>query len=140
MDGVVKALETGRGRVVMRGVANFEDMKNGRVRIVVTEVPFMVNKASMIEKTAALINDKKIEGISELRDESDRNGIRVVYELKTRCGGRSGFEQSFQTHAFAIIFQRKQYCARKRQTRSVESERFDSSFRRAQARSSYSQN
>jgi DNA gyrase subunit A len=82
MDGVVKALETGRGRVVMRGVANFEDMKSGRVRIVVTVVPFMVNKASMIEKTAALINEKKIEGISELRDESDRNGIRVVYELK----------------------------------------------------------
>lgn len=82
MDGVIKALETGRGRVVMRGVAAFEEAKNGRERIVVTEIPFMVNKAMMIEKTAALVNEKRIEGISEIRDESDRNGIRVVYELK----------------------------------------------------------
>ena len=82
MDGVVKALETGRGRVVMRGVASFEDMKNDRVRIVITEIPYMVNKAMMIEKTAALVNEKKIEGISEIRDESDRRGIRIVYELK----------------------------------------------------------
>lgn len=82
MDGVIKALETGRGRVVMRAIANFEETKTGRERIVVTEIPYMVNKAMMIEKTAALINDKRIEGISEIRDESDRNGIRIVYELK----------------------------------------------------------
>lgn len=82
MDGVIKALETGRGRVVMRAVAHFEETKAGRERIVVTEIPYMVNKAMMIEKTAALVNDKRIEGISEIRDESDRNGIRVVYELK----------------------------------------------------------
>ena len=82
MDGVMKALETGRGRVVIRSVAAFEETKSGRERIVVTEIPYMVNKAQMIEKTAALVNDKRIEGISEIRDESDRKGIRVVYELK----------------------------------------------------------
>lgn len=82
MDGVIKALETGRGRIVMRSVASFETMKSGRERIVVTEIPYMVNKAMMIEKTAALVNEKRIEGISEIRDESDRKGIRVVYELK----------------------------------------------------------
>jgi DNA gyrase subunit A len=82
MDGVVKALETGRGRVVIRSVTHFEQTKTGRDMIVVTEIPYMVNKALMIEKTAALVNEKKIEGISEIRDESDRQGIRVVYELK----------------------------------------------------------
>lgn len=82
VDGVIKAMETGRGRVVMRSVSRFETMKNGRERIIVTEIPYMVNKAVMIEKTAALVNEKKIEGISEIRDESDRKGIRIVYELK----------------------------------------------------------
>lgn len=81
-DGVKKAYETGRGRVVMRAVTHFEETKSGREQIVVTELPYQVNKASMIEKTAELVNDKKIEGISTIRDESDRRGIRVVYELK----------------------------------------------------------
>ncbi|WP_281616283.1 DNA gyrase subunit A [Flammeovirga sp. SubArs3] len=81
-DGVKKALETGRGRVVMRAVTDFEQTSSGREQIVVTEIPYMVNKANMIEKTADLVNDKKIEGISAIRDESDKNGIRIVYELK----------------------------------------------------------
>jgi DNA gyrase subunit A len=80
--GVKSAFETGRGRVVMRAKSEIETMPSGRERIIVTEIPYMVNKASMIEKTAALINEKKIEGISDLRDESDRNGMRIVYELK----------------------------------------------------------
>lgn len=80
-EGVKNAFETGRGRVVMRGVAEIEELK-GRERIIVSAVPYMVNKAEMIKKTADLVNDKKIEGISDIRDESDRNGIRVVYELK----------------------------------------------------------
>ncbi len=81
-NGVRAGLETGRGRVVMRAKVNFETSKSGKDQIVVTEIPYMVNKASMIEKTAQLINDKKIEGISDLRDESDRDGLRVVYDLK----------------------------------------------------------
>lgn len=80
--GVKSAFETGRGRVVLRAKADIETTKTGREQIIVTEIPYMVNKASMIEKTAALINEKRIEGISDMRDESDRNGMRIVYELK----------------------------------------------------------
>lgn len=80
-EGVKEALETGRGRVMMRGKALFEEI-NGREAIVVTEIPYQVNKAEMIKRTAELVNDKKIEGISDLRDESDRTGMRIVYELK----------------------------------------------------------
>ena len=81
-EGVKQAFETGRGRVIMRAKATFETSKTGKEQIVVTEIPYMVNKASMIEKTAALINDKIIDGISDMRDESDRDGMRIVYDLK----------------------------------------------------------
>jgi DNA gyrase subunit A len=80
-EGVKEAFLTGRGRVVMRANANIE-MVRDRECIVVTEIPYQVNKAEMIRKTAELVNDKKIEGISNIRDESDRNGMRVVYVLK----------------------------------------------------------
>jgi DNA gyrase subunit A len=81
-QGVINGFETGRGRIVMRAKAHFDQTKTGKEQIIVTEIPYMVNKASMIEKTAALINDKKIEGISDIRDESDKQGLRVVYDLK----------------------------------------------------------
>ena len=81
-QGVKSAFETGRGRVVMRAKARFETTKTGKEQIIVTEIPYQVNKASMIEKTAALVNEKKIEGISDIRDESDRDGLRIVYDLK----------------------------------------------------------
>ncbi len=80
-EGVREAFMTGRGRVVMRGKAHFEEIQ-GRECIVVTEIPYQVNKADMIKKTADLVNEKKIEGISNIRDESDRKGMRVVYLLK----------------------------------------------------------
>jgi DNA gyrase subunit A len=80
-EGVRDALLTGRGRVVIRGKAEIEE-ENGREQIIVTEIPYQVNKAEMIKKIAELVNDKKIEGISDLRDESDRNGMRVVFEIK----------------------------------------------------------
>ena len=80
-DGVKEAFHTGRGRVVMRAKATFEE-SNGRESIVVTEIPYQVNKADMIKKTADLVNDKRIEGISTIRDESDRKGMRIVYILK----------------------------------------------------------
>ena len=80
-DGVKEAFHTGRGRVVLRAKANIEDV-NGRECIIVNEIPYQVNKAEMIRKTAELINDKKIEGISNIRDESDRKGMRIVYILK----------------------------------------------------------
>ncbi|MDK7675393.1 DNA gyrase subunit A [Weeksella virosa] len=80
-DGVKQAFETGRGRVVMRAKANFEEV-HGRDCIIVTEIPYQVNKADMIAKTADLIKDGKLDGIAEIRDESDRQGMRIVYVLK----------------------------------------------------------
>ncbi|MDO1500457.1 DNA gyrase subunit A [Winogradskyella maritima] len=80
-DGVKEAFETGRGRIVLRGKANIEDV-NARECIIVNEIPYQVNKADMIKKTADLVNEKKIDGISTIRDESDRNGMRIVYVLK----------------------------------------------------------
>ncbi|WP_298761193.1 DNA gyrase subunit A [uncultured Psychroserpens sp.] len=80
-DGVREAFKTGRGRIVIRGKARIEEVQ-GRECIIVTEIPYQVNKADMIKKTADLVNDKKIDGISLIRDESDRNGMRIVYVLK----------------------------------------------------------
>ncbi|GGG88241.1 DNA gyrase subunit A [Polaribacter pacificus] len=80
-EGVKEAFHTGRGRIVMRAKANIEEVK-GRECIIVTEIPYQVNKAEMIKKTAELVNDKKLEGIANIRDESDRNGMRIVYILK----------------------------------------------------------
>ncbi len=81
-EGVKDAMETGRGRIVIRAKANFETSKTGKDQIIVTEIPYQVNKASLIERAAELINEKVIEGISDLRDESDRDGMRIVFDLK----------------------------------------------------------
>ncbi len=81
-EGVKDAFETGRGRIIMRAQTNVEIADNGRERIIVNAIPYQINKAEMIRKTADLINDKKIEGISDIRDESDRDGMRIVYEIK----------------------------------------------------------
>jgi len=80
-EGVREAFKTGRGRIVMRAKVGFEEV-DGRECIIVTEIPYQVNKAEMIKRTADLVNDKKIEGIANIRDESDRNGMRIVYILK----------------------------------------------------------
>jgi len=80
--GIKKAYETGRGSVVMRGKAEIEKAPNGRNQILITELPYQVNKARLVGKIAELIRDKKLEGISDLRDESDRSGMRIVIELK----------------------------------------------------------
>ena len=80
-EGVKAAFETGRGRIVIRGKVRFEE-NNGREQIIVEEIPYMVNKANMIKQTADLVNSKKLDGISDIRDESDRNGMRIVYDLK----------------------------------------------------------
>ncbi len=82
VEGVKEAFETGRGRVVVRGKAEIETSSSGRETIVINEIPFQVNKASLIIKMADLVNDKRIEGISDLRDESDRNGLRIVIDVK----------------------------------------------------------
>ncbi len=82
-EGVRQAFETGRGRIVMRGETFIEEGENGsREKIIATSIPYQINKSEMIRKTADLVNSKKIEGIADIRDESDRNGIRIVYELR----------------------------------------------------------
>ena len=81
-DGVKSAFETGRGRIMMRGEAVIEDSDEGKPRIIVSSIPYQVNKAEMIKKAAELVNEKKIEGITDIRDESDKDGLRIVYELK----------------------------------------------------------
>ncbi len=81
-EGVKSAFETGRGRIVIRSRVNVEETSSGRERIIVTELPYQVNKADMIKKTADLVNEKKIDGIADINDESDRNGMRIVYDLK----------------------------------------------------------
>ena len=81
-EGILNAYRTGRGHMTIRARANFEDISQGRRQIIVTEIPYQVNKSRLIEHTAALVNDKKIEGISNIWDESDREGMRIVYELK----------------------------------------------------------
>ena len=81
-QGINEAYRTGRGKVRVRGISEIETMPNGKTRIIITELPYMVNKARLIEKIAELVRDKKIDGITDLRDESDRDGMRVVVELR----------------------------------------------------------
>jgi len=111
-EGVREAYETGRGRLVMRGESTFETDEKGREAIIFTSIPYQVNKAEMIKKTADLVNEKKIEGIHDIRDESDRNGLRIVYELKKDAVSNvvlnklyqyTALQTSFSTNAIALV-------------------------------------
>jgi DNA gyrase subunit A len=115
-DGVKEAMHTGRGRIKIRGRARIEEVK-GRECILVDELPYQVNKADMIKKTADLINDKKIEGISSIRDESDRNGMRIVYVLKrdavpnivlNKLYKHTALQSSFSVNNIALVAGRPQ--------------------------------
>jgi DNA gyrase subunit A len=111
-EGVKNALETGKGKVVMRAQTSFEQLPNGKEVIIAHEIPYQTNKATMIKQTADLINDKKLEGISDIRDESDRNGMRVVYELKrdaipnvvlNNLFKYTGLQSSFSVNNIALV-------------------------------------
>ena len=115
-EGVKEAFETGRGRIVMRAKATIEEVQ-GRECIIVTEIPYQVNKAEMIKKTAELVNDKKLEGIANIRDESDRNGMRIVYILKrdaipnivlNKLYKYTGLQTSFSVNNIALVNGRPQ--------------------------------
>ena len=80
--GIEEAYRTGRGKIRVRAVTNIETMPNGKSRIIVTELPYMVNKARLIEKIAELVRDKKVDGITDLSDQSSREGMRIVIELR----------------------------------------------------------
>lgn len=94
--GIRQAYRTGRGKVVVRAKADIEPMANGKSRIIVTEIPYQVNKARLVEKIADLVHEKRIEGISDLRDESDRNGMRIVIELKKDVNGSVVLNQLYK--------------------------------------------
>ncbi|MDA3942961.1 MAG: DNA gyrase subunit A [Bacteroidetes bacterium] len=102
-EGVREAFETGRGRVMMRGETTIEE-HNGREWIIASSIPYQVNKAEMIKKTADLVNDKKLEGISDIRDESDRNGMRIVYELKRDAVSNVVLNKLYQMTALQTSF------------------------------------
>lgn len=108
-EGVKQALMTGRGRVVMRAKAEIEEYQ-GKEQIIVTEIPYQVNKAEMIKRTADLVNDKKIEGISDIRDESDRNGMRIVYELKRDAIANVVLNKLFKYTALQTSFSVNNIC------------------------------
>ena len=110
--GVKEAFETGRGRIVMRAKTTIETLANGRERIIVNQIPYQINKAEMIRKTADLVNEKKIDGISDIRDESDRDGMRIVYELKKDAIGNvvlnnlykhTELQSSFSVNNIALV-------------------------------------
>jgi len=111
-QGVKDAFHTGKGRIVMRAKTELEETNSGRFRIIISEIPYQVNKAEMIKKTADLINDKKIDGISDIRDESDRTGMRIVYELKREAipnvvlnnlFKQTGLQTSFSVNNIALV-------------------------------------
>jgi DNA gyrase subunit A len=102
-QGVQEAFETGRGRIVIRGKVHIEN-ENGREKIVITEIPYMVNRAEMIQKTADLVNEKKIEGISNVNDESDREGMRVVYDLKRDAMSNVVLNQLYKNTSLQTTF------------------------------------
>lgn len=111
-QGVKDAFHTGKGRIVMRAKTELEETDSGRFRIIVNEIPYQVNKADMIKKTADLVNEKKIDGISDIRDESDRNGMRIVYELKREAipnvvlnnlFKQTGLQTSFSVNNIALV-------------------------------------
>jgi DNA gyrase subunit A len=108
-EGVRDALLTGRGRIVMRAKAEIEEHQ-GREQIIVSEIPYQINKAELIKKTAELVNDKKIEGISDLRDESDRNGMRIVYEIKRDAIANVVLNKLFKYTALQTSFSVNNIC------------------------------
>lgn len=103
-SGIKSAFETGRGSVVMRAKVAIEEMKNGKTRLVVTEIPYQVNKATLVEKIATLVRDKEIDGITDLRDESNREGIRIVIELRREVQAEVVLNQLYRLTALQSSF------------------------------------
>lgn len=103
-DGIREAYTTGRGKIVLRGRANVEHGRNNRSSIIISEVPYQVNKASLIEKTAELVRDKKIDGIIDIRDESDRDGMRVVMDLKREAQPEIVLNQLYKHTQLQVTF------------------------------------
>ena len=112
VQGIRQTYRTGRGRIIVRAEATIEEMKNGRQAIIVTELPYMVNNARLVERIAELIKDKRIDGISDLRDEYGKEGIRIVIELKREANANivlnqlykyTSMQESFNANMLAIV-------------------------------------
>ncbi|MBI2861717.1 MAG: hypothetical protein HYX89_02750, partial [Chloroflexi bacterium] len=104
VDGVTSAYTTGRGRIVMRARAQIEEGSGGRPQLVITELPYQVNKAALIEKIAELVRDKRVEGIADVRDESDRHGMRVAIELRRDAEPQKVLNRLYQLTALQTAF------------------------------------
>ena len=104
VEGIKRAYKTGRGRVILRSKADIEEMKNGKNRIIVSEIPYQVNKSKMIEGIAELVKNKRLEGITDLRDESNRNGIRVVIELRKDVNPHIMLNQLYKNSQLQITY------------------------------------
>lgn len=103
-EGIRKAYETGRGSITIRAKAKIEEISNGKERIIVTELPYQVNKAKLIEKIAELVREKKLDGITDLRDESDREGMRIVIELRRDANGKVILNNLFKLTSMQVTF------------------------------------
>src|SRR5699024_9469428 len=103
-SGIRKAYETGKGSITIRAAVEIEEQKNGKTTILVTELPYQVNKAKLIEKIAELVRDKRIEGITDLRDESDRNGMRIVMELRRDANANVVLNNLYKNTALQTTF------------------------------------
>ena len=110
--GIIDAYKTGRGKIYMRSKAEVEVEKNGKETIIVTEIPYQVNKARLIEKIAELVKDKKVEGISALRDESDKDGMRIVIECKRDAVGEVVLNNLYAQYSASNDFRYQHGCAR----------------------------
>lgn len=104
VEGIKRAYRTGRGRVILRSKAEIEEMKNGKSRIIITEIPYQVNKSKMIEGIAELVKSKRLEGITDLRDESNRNGIRVVIELRRDVNANIMLNQLYKNSQLQVSY------------------------------------
>ena len=104
IEGIKKAYKTGRGRVILRSKTEIEEMKNGKNRIIVTEIPFQVNKSKLIEGIAELVKSKRLDGITDLRDESNRNGIRIVIELRRDVNANIMLNQLYKNSQLQITY------------------------------------
>ncbi len=141
VSGIRQAYETGRGRVVVRGKAEIETTKTGKTQIIVTEIPYLVNKANLVERTAELVQDKKIEGISDIRDESDREGLRIVYELRrdavpqvvlNQLYNYTSLQNSFSINNVALVKGRPMTLNLKQLIHYFVEHRYDVVYRRTQ--------
>ena len=121
-QGIRSAYHLGRGSIVMRGKVEFETMRGEREAIVVSEIPYQVNKAHMVERIGELVREKKIEGIAELRDESDRDGYRVVVELQRDAVPDVVLNQLYRFTAAAVLVRRQHGGARRRPAAGDEPE------------------